>query len=129
MSFFDASDLAELQAVGESAMAGTLVIRRQTRTSNGMGGFSTTYPPVGTVPVHIWRTKEATELVAGARVQSVAEWYLGVPVGTDIRETTDWGECNGITYQVIHVPKGTTWQGHLRAEAITHNNELRDDEA
>lgn len=128
MSFFDANDLADLQAVAESAMGGTLVIRRQTNTPNGMGGFSTTYPAVGTVPCHIWRTKEASEIVAGARVVSKGEWFVAVPAGTDIRETTDWGVCDGVTYQIVHVPAGVTWQGHLRCEAITYNRELKDDE-
>jgi hypothetical protein len=126
--FFSTDDLAELQEVGTSAMAGTLVIRRQTNTPNGMGGSNTTYPAVGTVPCHIWRTKEANEMVAGAMVRSKAEWYVAVPVGTDIREATDWGICDNTTYQIVHVPAGITWKPHLRCEAITYNRELKDDE-
>lgn len=127
--FFSAADLVELREAAESAMAGTLVIRRQVRASNGMGGYSTTYPAVGTVTCHIWRTKEANEVVTGAMVRSKAEWFVGVPYGTDIRETTDWGEVNGtVTMQIVHVQQATTWQAQTLCEAITYNRELKDDE-
>lgn len=124
--FFSDADMAELQTVAESAMSGTLVIKRPVRTSDGMGGYTEVYTPVGTVPCHIWRTREANEIVSGAMVQSKADWYVAVPVGTDIREI-DYGEYNGITtYQIIHVPLDVTWNPHIRCEAITLNRELRD---
>lgn len=123
--FFSATDLTELRGVATSAMAGTLVIKRPTRTSDGMGGFTEAYGAVGTVTCHIWRTREANEMVAGAMVQSKAEWYVGVPFGTDIREI-DRAEYNGTTtYQIVHVPKDVTWQAQLRCEAVTLNRELR----
>jgi len=126
--FFSAADLTELRAVADSAMAGTLVIRRQARSSNGMGGFSTTYPAVGTVICHIWPTRQPDEVVSGARVVSRAEWNLGVPFGTDIRETTDWGEYNGtVTLQIVSVQKPVTWQAQIMCQAITVNRELKDD--
>jgi len=123
--FFSATDLTELRGVATSAMSGTLVIKRPVRTPDGMGGFTEAYTAVGTVACHIWRTKEANERMAGAMVQSVAEWYIGVPYGTDIREI-DYGEYNGTTtYQIVHVPKDTTWQAQLRCEAMTLNREVR----
>lgn len=125
--FFSAADLAELQEVGESAMPDTGVIRRETLASTGRGTFATTYPAVGTVPVHIWRTKEANEIDGGSRVVSKAEWYCAVPTGTDIRETTDWLIVDSTTYQIVHVPAGVSYKPHLRCEAITHNRELKDD--
>ena len=123
--FFSTTDLTELRAAANSAMSGTLVIKRPVRTPDGMAGFTEAYVAVGTVACHIWRTKEASEMVAGAMVQSKAEWYVAVPVGTDIREI-DYGVYNGITtYQIVDVPKDTTWQAHLQCGAMTLNRELR----
>ena len=126
--FFTAAELAELQTVAESAMAGTMVIRRKVEARNQQGGAWTTYPAVGTVDCHIWRNRYANEKVVGAQVKSVADWYVAVPVGTDIRETTDWGVVGSVTYQITHVPAGVTWNPHLRCEAVTFNGELKDDE-
>lgn len=124
--FFSDVDMAELQEVAESAMSGTLVIKRPVRTGDGMGGYTEVYTPVGTVPCHIWRDRYGRERVTGGQVMSIAEWYVAVPVGTDIRET-DYGEYNGVvTYQITHVPDGVTWNPHIRCEAITLNRELRD---
>lgn len=125
--FFSTADRAELEAVAESAMAGTLVIKRKSEVPNGMGGGMVTYPAIGTVPCHIWRNRYANELVTGGQVKSRADWYIAVPVGTDIRETTDWGICDGVTYQITHVPQGVTWNPHVRCEAMTYNRELKDD--
>lgn len=123
--FFSTADLTELRGVATSAMSGTLIIKRPVRSADGMGGFSEAYTAVGTVACHIWRTRVANEITAGAMVQSRAEWYIGVPFGTDIREI-DYGEYNGTTtYQIVHVPKDTTWQAQLRCEAVTLNRELR----
>lgn len=123
--FFSAADLTELRAVADSAMAGTLVIKRQTNALDGMGGFTDTYVAVGTVTAHVWRTKEANEMVAGAMVQSKVEWNIAVPFNTDIREI-DYGEYNGtVTLQIVSVEKPTTWQAHLKCGAITLNRELR----
>lgn len=123
--FFTAAELAELQGVAESAMGGTMVIYRLQGTKNGMGGDTEAHVPVGTVNCHIWRNRYATEKVAGGQVKSMADWYVAVPVGTDIRETTDWGVVGGVTYQITHVPAGVTWNPHLRCEAETYNRELK----
>ncbi len=123
--FFSAVDMAELKAVGESAMGGMLVIYRFTEASNGMGSGIEQHVPVGTVPCHIWRNRYAEEKITGAQVKSIAAWYVAVPVGTDIRETTDWGVCNDVTYQITHVPVGVTWNAHIRCEAETYNRELK----
>lgn len=123
--FFSSADMAELEAVAESAMAGTLVIKRETRSADGMGGFTTTYPAVGTVACHIWRDRYGNEKTAGAQVLSEANWYVAVPNGTDIREI-DYAEYNGtVTYQITQVPLGITWNPHIRCEAVTLNRELR----
>lgn len=124
-TFFGTADMDELEDVALSAMSGSAVIRRQTRTASGMGTYSESYPAVGTVPVHIWRTQEVSSRVAGAQVNSIAEWFIAVPNGTDLRETTDWIVYEDTTYQIVHVPVGVTWNPHLRAEAITNNRELR----
>lgn len=125
--FFSAADLTELRTVAQSAMAGTLIIKRQTRSGDGMGGFSTTYPAVGTVTAHVWRTREADERVTGGMVQSKVEWNVAVPFGTDIREI-DYAEYNGLTtLQIVHVEKPTTWQAQVMCGAVTYNRELRDD--
>lgn len=126
--FFTAAELDELQDVAESAMAGTMVIRRQALAANGQGGYSTTYPVVGTVSCHIWRNRYANEKTVGAQVKSIADWYVAVPVGTDIRETTDWGVVGTVTLQITHVPAQVTWNPHLRCEAVSYNRELKDDE-
>lgn len=123
--FFSATDMAELQAVGASAMGGTLVIYRLMEDPNGMGGGDEQHVPVGTVPCHIWRNRYANEKITGGQVKSVADWYVAVPVGTDIHETTDWGVCAGVTYQITHVPAGVTWNPHVRCEAETYNRELK----
>jgi hypothetical protein len=123
--FFSAADLVELRAVALSAMAGTLVIKRPTRSADGMGGFSESYVAMGTVACHIWPARYSNEQVAGAQVQSIANWRVAVPVGTDIREI-DYGQYNGTaTYQIIAVPKDVTWAAHIECDAVTYNRELR----
>ncbi len=123
--FFSAADMAELETVAASAMAGTLVIKRQTNTPDGMGGNTTAFLPVGTVACHIWPYRQGMEQIAGAQVESVARWFVAVPNGTDIREV-DYGEYNGrITFQIVTVPKDVTWNPHIQCEAVTYNRELR----
>lgn len=123
--FFSAADMAELEAVAYSAMAGTLVIKRQTNSSNGDGTFSTTFPAVGTVPCHVWQYRQGVEQVTGAQVQSIARWYVAVPNGTDIREI-DRCDYNGtVTYLITDVPLGVTWKPHIECLAQTYNRELR----
>lgn len=123
--FFSAADMAEFEDVAASAMAGTLVIKRETRTGDGIGGFTTAFLPVGTVSCHIWRFRYGDEYVTGAQVQSRAQWYVAVPNGTDIREI-DICDYNGtVTYQITSVPLGVTWNPQIQCEAVTYNRELR----
>lgn len=124
--FFTDADMAELRAVASSAQASTAIIRRQSNTADGMGGFTQSRVAVGTVPCHVYAANQGQgrERVSGGQVISKAEWIVGVPFGTDVTET-DWIDVSDTTYLVEGIDSGTTWAAELKCMTTTLNREQR----
>lgn len=81
----DASDLAAMRSQMNATHDGTLIIRRPTRSSNGEGGYTTTYAPVtgGTVTYRAVQVTGLERAMAG-RMGTVSYWRFGLPLSPEV---------------------------------------------
>jgi head-tail adaptor len=121
-----AAELCAMREIEESVMPSTAYILRYNPASDGMGGFTETWGTVGTVTCDLWaiNKKGDREPVIGNQITSQGDWYITVPVGTDIN-ARDRVEIESKTFEVTFVPSDASWQTALRVEARLFNQERR----
>ncbi len=80
----DAADIAAMREEMAAALPDTCQISRPVRASDGAGGFTEEYIVVATVPCRI---ASMGQTQTAARQGSAASWTVGLPAGTDVRES------------------------------------------
>lgn len=80
----DTADVAAMRAEMAAALPDTCQIARPLRLPDGAGGFSETYTVIATVPCRI---ASMGQTQTAARSGSAASWTVGLPAGTDVRES------------------------------------------
>jgi len=124
-SLLSAAELAAMQATQQTAMPGTVVIERYTRTSDGMGGFTQTWAAVGTVDGRIYsRQIQGYETATGGQIVSLSAWYGTLPSGTDVM-ATDRLLYQTRTWEVVRVNNDQMYQTAVRCELLAFNEERR----
>jgi head-tail adaptor len=117
--------LVWMRVMQERAMPGTVVIQRQTRTRDSMGGFTETWAAVGTALARIYpQDNQRSEFVAGDRVAAETRWNATFPVGTDV-SAEDRLLYQSRTWEVVGVNNDEMWQTAVRCECIALNEENR----
>ena len=112
----DSTDLSGMRDALEQLMPDTCTILSQTNTSDGQGGWVTTW---GTVAVNVKcridpGRKEMYERVNGATLQPYSWWWLTLPWNQAIDETYRV-VVNGDTYNVVNHDDNKSWQATTRA--------------
>ncbi len=84
----------------------TAQIVRPTSASDGMGGETTTYPPLETIPTVPCRVTPGDllpreELGSGPRLSVVQHWILSFPAGTDVQSEDRIVVGGSRTFEVI----------------------------
>ncbi len=80
----DAGALTDMQATLTDSLPDTGVIKRVTRTSDGMGGFTDAFAAVGTAVVRIGPMQPRDEAIVSGRLGADTAWVLTFPNGTDV---------------------------------------------
>lgn len=123
---FSAADIAFMQDTQEEAMPGTVVIERVTLAPDGMGGQTEAWAGVGTVIGRIYpmTRRGGAEMVGGAQVQSMTQWYGTLPTGTIVyaQDRLFYGDS---TWEVLRVNNDEMWQTAVRCELEKQNEERR----
>lgn len=112
------ADLDWMRDTLEQLMPDTCVILSPTNTSDGQGGWTTTW---GTAAQKRCRIdpgrKEMYERVTGAALQPYSWWWLTLPHDTVIDETYRV-VVNGDTYNVVNHDDNKSWQATLRVAVM-----------
>lgn len=103
-----AAELASIQADVLPSMPDTATIQRGPATSTA-GGWSQTFPTVGTTKCHLSPIGPSSEALAADELAAVTKWLLTTPAGTDIRPS-DRIVCNGKTFEVSGGTGSKTWE-------------------
>lgn len=111
-----AFELSALRGAADSAKPGSVVIYRRTLTSDGAGGQSGTVTAVGTVIARaVTRRGEPTVMLAGGRVEARGDWFVYVPIGTDVRRQTDYlVHSGGGTFDVLFTNVNRSYPVEIR---------------
>lgn len=120
-----AADLTWMQATQQSVMPnGTVVIYRMTAVADGMGGFTETWPAVGTVQGRIYsmNSRAYAEQEAGGQLVSTTRWYGTLPTGTNVTAADRLG-ANGRKWHVASVNNDQDWQTAVRCELQSLNED------
>lgn len=109
------SDLSYMRDTLEQIMPDTCVILTATNTSDGQGGYATTW---GTATANLRcridpGRKEMYERVTGAVLQPFSWWQLTLPWDAVIT-TESRVVVNGDTYNVVNHDDNKSWQGTIR---------------
>lgn len=90
---------ADAQAV---TMPGTAVISRYTSTSDGMGGQTDAYAPVGTAVCRVGEKLSPVERQIADKLTALQVWAITLPATTDVT-AKDRIAVSGTTYDVLGV--------------------------
>ena len=126
MSLLNAADLAYMQTTQAQAFPGSIVIERYISTSDGQGGQYQTWAAVGTVDGRIYpRTRLGMgEMVSGAQLMSITDWWATLPYGTDI-SAADRLVYSGRTWEIMRLNNDEMYQTAVRCECRSFNEERR----
>lgn len=111
----DAAELAWMQGLQGAALPGTAIIQRATLTPDGMGGYSQTWSPIGTVAARVYtqNSRAVAEGEQGAQIVSETRWFVTMPVGTQVT-AADRITAGGRVFEVTEVNNGQDWQTAVR---------------
>ena len=120
-----AAELTAMQATQNLVMPGTAIINRATLSNDGMGGQTETWAAVGTVTARLYPIpSQQREYATGGQPSSVSDWFVTVPVGTDVI-ARDRIIVSSRTFEVQYVNNDEMYQTAVRCEVAAFNEELR----
>ena len=124
MPLLSSAQLLAMQTTQDSALPGTAVIYRADNVTDGMGGFTETWNAVGTADGRLRPiiSRGETEYVTGSQVAVVADWFVTMPIGTDVT-AKDRIRIGGRAFEVSFVNNDESWRTACRAECISINEE------
>jgi head-tail adaptor len=109
------SELASMRETYGDSLPGTAIIQNPARTSNGGGGFTTSWAAGGTVDCRV-APAGGQEEVAGHRVQPDTEVIFSLPQSTVISPQSRILYESRV-YSVTSVRAPRTWEVSRRVEA------------
>ena len=124
MPLLSSAQLLAMQTTQDSALPGTAVIYRADNVTDGMGGFTETWNAVGMADGRLRPiiSRGETEYVTGSQVAVVADWFVTMPIGTDVT-AKDRIRIGGRAFEVSFVNNDESWRTACRAECISINEE------
>lgn len=118
MAFLDAGDIALMRDEFVTTLPETVVIQRSAGSSDGMGGSTRAWAPVGTVSARVdpvWRKGEEREF--GGRNVGEASWVVVMGHDEDITRA-DRIVHQGRTLEVVEVRRPQSWLLLTRCECV-----------
>lgn len=104
-------DLSCIQSCVTASLSGTAIILAPGYASDGMGGGTATYSPVGTAACLVAQTGKTTERVVGEQVLSLPSFQILLPAGTLVQanyriQSSGWiyeisGHNHGVTLPIF----------------------------
>ena len=114
MSGIDTAMLAAMREAIAELLPDTCSILSVTKTADGKGGWSESWGTSASVACRL-DIKSGMEQVVGGGVQPYRHCMLSIPYDTTI--TTDYRVLHGgVTYNVLTVSTGQSWQAVKRVE-------------
>ena|SRR5215510_7984532 len=93
--------LARFQAAANAIMDTSATITRRTQVSDGLGGFTDTYPTVSTTTCRFEQAQiTPVERENAVGIQTILAWFFAFPVETDVR-STDRIVVGSRTFEVV----------------------------
>lgn len=119
MGIFTAGELDQLAELQEESFIAACDIVRDTRASNGAGGFVLTPVTVGDdVPCRVSpMSLTRAEAITGRKFTDTLPWQIALPKGTDVRNQ-DRLTVGGVTYEVLTIWGPGTYQTVTKAICI-----------
>lgn len=108
----NAATLARLRRVANANMNETAAVRRVTRASDGMGGWTETWATAATLACRRVSTLSQAEQRIAERLAVVRPWLVQVAALSDVREA-DRLVIGSDTLEVIHVAM-SSWEAVRR---------------
>lgn len=106
-------ELRRLRSTVDCLLPGTAVIQRSERQSDGSGGFTESWSPVGTVACHLLIDRSSVEDAVSGRIRLLSGYSVILPAGTDVR-SSDRIVSNGATFEVVGYHGANDLAGCLR---------------
>lgn len=119
MAIFSAAELADLAELQEESFIATCDIVRDTRASNGAGGFTLTPVTVGDdVPCRVSpMAMTRAEAITGLQFKDRNPWQIAMPKATDVR-AQDRIVTGGVTYEVLTIWGPGTYKTATKAVCV-----------
>jgi head-tail adaptor len=114
-----AAELTAMRGDLTASMPSQVVIERVTLTSDGMGGQTEAWAPVGTVVARVSPRSVASGLddIIGGQVLNQTPWMVTVPVGTSVTER-DRVVYEAQTFEVIRTNAPRSFDTCVRLECM-----------
>ena len=115
MPLLSAAQLLSMQTTQDSALPGTAVIYSAGTVTDGMGGYTETWNAVGTADGRLRPiiSRGDNEYVTGSQVAVVADWFVTMPIDTDIT-AKDRIRIGGRALEVSFVNNDESWRTACR---------------
>ncbi len=114
-------ELNEMRATARSVLPSQAVILSPTRASDGQGGYTLTFLPVGTAIARLAsdtnRGSNNGETTVGDRLAEVTSWILTLPHDQQV-DAKDRVTYEGRTFEVAEVLSWRPWEISKRARCI-----------
>lgn len=111
------AELADIQAVQDLALPTTATIRRQTRTSDGGGGYTTAWANVATlVPCRASMRSQPLTLLNASQEAVLADWIVTLTAGTVVQAEDEI--VTGSRTLVVIGPVVGPWATSLRLACV-----------
>jgi head-tail adaptor len=112
-----AAELTAMRSDLTASMPSQVVIERVTLTSDGMGGQTETWAPVGTVVARVSPRGAGLDDIIGGEVLNQTPWMVTVPVGTSVTER-DRVVYEAQTFEVIRTNAPRSFDTCVRLECM-----------
>jgi hypothetical protein len=112
-----AAQLTAMRTQHQATFDQSCAIKRKTKTTDGMGGFTFSLSTVATVLCHVREEQKNTETVVGDSVRGVTYFTLWVPHGTDIRPE-DQVAIGSYDYEIVEGDEGKSYSLNVQCRMV-----------
>ncbi|MCU0503877.1 MAG: head-tail adaptor protein [Anaerolineae bacterium] len=112
-----AADLTAIRSAANASLVDTCLIKRATSTSDGVGGYTSTWTTTATVACRVAPARSPAELHLAERVAAVQGWTITLPYNTDVLPT-DRLMVGSRTFEVIGRLAAETYETARRVVCV-----------
>jgi head-tail adaptor len=112
-----AADLTAMRSTASASLVDVCLIKRVTLTSDGVGGYTSSWATAATVACRVAPARGPTELDLVNRAAAVQGWTLTLPYNTDVRPA-DRLVVGSRTFEVIGRLAAETYETARRVVCV-----------